>query len=164
MTHEEIKNAIERLRAGRDDMWTADIVDALIGEGVTSGRTAKFIDALIDALEQADPDTHIELPVDADGEVIHIGDKVESDTSDDGTVFGIEYFEGDCVRIAVRPHNWDTPTWCDPKEYRHRHAPTVEDVLRGFAGEWFIAMGDSGCESKILGKYAEKLREVMQND
>lgn len=76
----------------------------------------------------------VKLPVDADGVPFRIGDKVDSDHYEDGTVIGIQYglAANGAIRelVAVRPHGWDTATWHDPEEYAHHHEPTVEDVLR----------------------------------
>jgi hypothetical protein len=102
----------------------------------------------------------VALPVDADGEVIHVGDKVESDTREDGAVVGVEYRDGDRVRKGGRPHNWNAPTWCDPAEYRHYNKPTIEGVLREFVNEWIEAES----EGDVFAKYAAKLREVMADE
>ena len=103
----------------------------------------------------------VRLPKDADGEYIHIGDVMDSDHLEDGTVDGIQYFksmQNMRMLIAVRPHNWDTPTWYDPEEYRHHHEPTVEDVLREFS---CVLMGKrefDGDVAEAVAEYAQKLQ------
>ena len=156
MTHEEIQAAIKRLRKisnGARGYNALEFVDAVIPDG-------PWIDGLTALLQQADPDAHMLLPVDADGEVIHIGDKVESVHREDGTVVGIQYYEGVRVLIAVRPRNWDTPSWCDPAEYRHYHKPTIEEVLLEFGDDV-----QRCCDTEdTIAEYAAKLREAMQDD
>jgi uncharacterized protein YuzE len=167
VTHEEIASAIERLRRlpEKSAYKSTEIVNAI--------ADCPWSYDFIDLLEQADPETHVALPVDADGEVIHIGDKVESDTSEDGTVFGIEYFEGGCVRIAVRPHNWDVPTWHDPEKYHRYRKPTIEDVLVDYHKECQLHASELGFVTDedrerawrdIATTFAERLREMMADE
>ena len=68
MTHEEVKAAIERLEVlPEKHIYTCtDVVNAIC--------THNWVDTLIGILQQSDPDTHMELPRDTDGEVIHVGD------------------------------------------------------------------------------------------
>jgi len=100
----------------------------------------------------------VKLPVDADGVPFRIGDKVDSDHYEDGTVIGIQYglAANGAIRelVAVRPHGWDTATWHDPEEYAHHHAPTVEDVLREFGKGWHEQM--SGPETFDIADYVER--------
>lgn len=96
--------------------------------------------------------------VDADKQPVRIGAAMDSDCYEDGTVVGLQFFntanKTPRVLIAIRPHGWDTPTWHDPEDYRHHHAPTVEDVLREFADEVRRC-----CDSEqTIAEYAAKLR------
>jgi hypothetical protein len=171
MTHEQIVAAISRIVSlfdGGKAITPQSIVDALSGDAgkPLSDTCWDLIDVLQDADVSEWPDETLDyyglvrLPKDADGEVIHVGDKVESDTREDGTVVGVEYRDGDRVRIAVRPHNWNAPTWCDPAEYRHYNKPAIEGVLREFVNEWMEAES----EGDVFAKYADKLREVIADD
>lgn len=79
-----------------------------------------------------DESAWVKLPVDADGEPIHVGDVMENTihqpTHREVTGVGAECFyawEDRCGRYSQFSAN------C----YRHYHAPTVEDVLREFADE-----------------------------
>ena len=110
-----------------------------------------------------DESAWVKLPVDADGVPLHVGDELDGLHYEDGTVTGIQYglaANGTISElVAVRPHGWDTATWHDPEEYRHRHAPTVEDVLREFADrvcssghQWGLDAADT------IAEYAAKLR------
>lgn len=68
-----------------------------------------------------DMTAYVKLPVDADGVPLRIGDKVDSDHHEDGTVTGIQFYEvangGIRTLIAVRPDGWDVATWHTPDEY-----------------------------------------------
>ena len=150
MTGEEIKAAIDRLQVLTD----TDIVTALTGEyGWTDKRAREH---LIDLLRQADPDTHMELPKDADGEYIHIGDRME----DNERVARIVLTDDSCepsVYLEKLPsvlHEY----FCH--EVHHYHKPTVEDVLREFGDEVRMC-----CDTEdTIAEYAAKLREMMQDD
>ena len=93
-------------------------------------------------------DEHYQLlPVDADGVPFRIGDKVDSDHYEDGTIIGVHYFRAPngvvYEEIAVQPNGGDVATWRDPEEYAHHHEPTVEDVLREFAYGLGVPVADS---------------------
>jgi len=108
----------------------------------------------------------VKLPVDADGVPFHIGDKVDSDHYEDGTIIGVHYFRAPngvvFEEIAVQPNGWDTATWRDPEEYAHHHEPTVEDVLREFAANIADVLGGDDFKlddnDELYAEYAAKLR------
>ena len=147
MTSEEIRETIEQLRKMPHECGTYTV------------RTPELCDRLIELLEQADPDTHMELPKDADGEYIHIGDLMECDRLPNGNrVCGEVKVIGDGI---VWLHN--VQYFIHAKYLRH-HKPTVEDILHDFA----IACEDAGnagpAVAVLAGKYADRLREVMRDE
>lgn len=95
----------------------------------------------------------VRLPVDADGEVIHIGDRVENNER----VARIVLTDGNCepsVYVEKLP-NVLHEYFCDA--ISHYHEPTVEEVLREF-GDWY-AHTKGGCdEDGIIAEYAARLR------
>ena len=91
--------------------------------------------ALIDAAEREVAEHYVELPVDAEGEYIHIGDVMEwvryegSDKTIVRKVSGVGdgvFFDG--VFFAWSDEQGRYAQY-EAKAYRHYHAPTVEDVL-----------------------------------
>ena len=98
---------------------------------------------------------YIELPKDADGEPIHIGDVME-------------WCNGSFTvhELKLTEDGWQT--WDSEHGYavhadeciRHHHAPTVEDVLRQFLGECESAqnLGYDEVPQEVLAEYAAKLR------
>lgn len=87
----------------------------------------------------------VKLPVDADGEPWHIGDRDEMGdeiTSLKLTMGVWFYFAGGMPRQA--------------DSHRHHHAPTVEDMLDEFIDKWLSTPHDS--ERELFAEYAEKLR------
>lgn len=117
-------------------------VDALRGE--------TYLDAVPDSVLAK----HglVRMPVDAEGEPIHVGDVMEWCDSDETlTVEGI----GRDVLFYIDGENAE---WTAARnKRRHHHEPTVEDVLREF-GDWY-AHTKGGCdEDGIIAEYAAKLR------
>ena len=101
------------------------------------------------------------LPLDADGEYIHIGDVMEwCDSGETLTVEGI----GSDVLFYIDGENAE---WTAARNKRH-HAPTVEDVLREFADEVWnrccegATASDSGID-ELVAECAAKLRLAGEN-
>jgi hypothetical protein len=106
---------------------------------------------------------YIELPKDADGEYIHVGDVLTDDAEFES--------EGKVVRLMFENEGWlvgfdEYVRWAEPSihEWHHYHEPTVEDVLQEFANailEWSGKSGniaEVGTWSDIAAKYAAKLQ------
>ena len=128
--------------------------------------------AMNDALYHANDESMAELgwvrlPKDADGVPFRIGDKVDSDHYEDGTVTSIQFYEmadGDIrTLIAVRPDGWDAATWHTSDEYRHHHDLTVEDVLREFFSR-YVTTKPKEEDDAIIAEYAAKLRLAKGED
>ena len=147
MNSDEISAALGRL--GESIPKTLEeLADAFAG-GVWSTATLRH--SLIELLEQADPDTHIELPVDADGIPIGVGDTMR--LSDGRTV----------VVDAVCDDGFvfhDSIAWLMHAETaRHLHTASVEDVLRDFAME----LGSIVDDDTLVG-YADRLRGLRRDE
>jgi len=93
----------------------------------------------VESVALPDMTAYVKLPVDADGVPFRIGDKVDSEHYEDGTVIGINYFKAPngVVReeITVQPNGWDVATWRDPEEYTHHRADTWESIIKDAIGE-----------------------------
>lgn len=122
-------------------------------DGIRDGRSCEW-----DYWES----THIELPKDADGEYIHIGDEV--DTEHFGTVDVIGF-----TRNSVVFYNYsEQPAYLciTPRTLcRRHHEPTVEGLLQKMIEE---AVGYSDAHTTValsaITEYAEKLREVVKHE
>ena len=106
--------------------------------------------------------THVELPKDADGEYIRIGDELEFSAFEtekpvtrmvDGIGQGV--FFAWCGERGYQQH--------EAKRYRHYHAPTVEDVLREMLDAWGELPSNATNEA-IIAEYAAKLRLAEGED
>ena len=105
--------------------------------------------------ENLESDGWVRLPVDADGEYIHVGDVMDgtcpSGKHVNGTVnaIGDGVFWLSNVQFSLKP------------DYMHHHnAPTVEDVLDEFANRLYekAAYFDEEHVQKAITEYAAKLR------
>lgn len=138
-----------------DDM--AEMTDALVErDNLREGnkRLVEEYNTLLEWNTQLAKREVIELPKDADGEYLHIGDVMDNSHKsgfDAKVVIGISYHEGGkvCVRIDE-----ERLRWLDPTDLKHHHEPTVADVLREFALKW----GDACDEDAYVDEYAKKLR------
>lgn len=105
---------------------------------------------------------YVKLPVDADGETIHLGDMLEIEHGhgvlDSGEVTDIHLQVGKCV-VSIGFGDEEGVT-AYPEDYRHHHEPTVEDVLREF---YVLAVRGKEAHAEdvdadVLTEYAAKLR------
>jgi len=94
--------------------------------------------------------THVELPKDADGMPVHVGDVMEWPDGQTFEVVGI----GDGTLFYVED---GLAEWTGVSTKFHHHATTVEDVLTEFGIDW---EHESDCEDRaaLLKEYAAKLR------
>ena len=98
---------------------------------------------------------YVKLPVDADGEVWHVGDFAVGEVNPKNPK-AIERM------IWYGPDSgWQLETntiiYPCPDRPRHHHAPTVEDVLREFVTE-FNRNDSELCDEEIIERFATKLR------
>ena len=104
---------------------------------------------------------YIGLPKDADGELIRTGDMMQIRDCDGRWCgpFKVLY------RVLFTGVEWgivfDAGTYA-PKECRHYHEPTVEDVLREFYSRYCITKPKKE-DDAILAEYAAKLRLARED-
>ena len=110
--------------------------------------------AIADRIDAELVERYVALPLDADGVLISVGDRMVGPHLEPSYVVGVGVgvffvYDGEAMY-----HGYDA------KCYRHHHAPTVEDVLREFAlkvaGEECMTM-----RTGVVDEYASKLREVL---
>lgn len=107
---------------------------------------------IADKIEAEIAERFMELPMDADGVPIRIGDTVcEVDDRTPVKVMSLTFYE-DCVDVNVCGMN--------PNLLRHVKPRTVEDVLREFTEKYQCCISDNG-RSITLAKYAAEIRELL---
>ena len=114
---------------------------------------------IAESIEREVKDRYIELPKDADGEYIHIGDMIIGDMIKYGKVHRIEIADdGDHkVYVAKKPDD-SYLTWRLCRSVHHK-PPTVEDVLRIFADHVYNdSMQFRQVSDDTIAEYAAKLQ------
>ena len=105
----------------------------------------------------------VPLPVDADGVPIHVGDVMDEQLPFGGYAAPAPVDTMELSRGAGG-YGWmvrldsESGAFINPKLLRHHHAPTVEDVLREFAGEWLDMVDGTDEERELVKTFAAKLR------
>ena len=117
---------------------------------------------IADAIQDEVDSRFMELPLDADGVPIRVGDKIHRTTSAVDKVV-------DVIGVNKREFFFNAPNFMEPGIKKNvgnavRHVkPTVEDVLREF-GDWY-AYTKGGCdEDSVMAKYADQLRGMIATE
>lgn len=94
----------------------------------------------------------VKLPKDADGEYIHIGDRMENNER--------------VARIVLTDDSWEPSVYLEKlpnvlhehfcNEISHYHAPTVEDTLHELIGKALMLSEIDG-ENELVAEYAKRL-------
>ena len=153
---------IDADRGDKHMLRIADRIDAEHERGMDdawdNGYEADYLGIenwLIEHQQVMEHHGYIELPKDADGEYIRIGDVMAY--ADNTKPMEVVALVPPAVFLTE-----DGPRFADM--CRHYHTPTVEDVLREFALACEDA-GNAGPEvSRIAAEYASKLRLVGEGD
>lgn len=126
--------SIKKLRKKLEEDTAGDFVFTTCPEqhGFRAGATIENYEAIADEIEREVAERFMELPLDADGVPIRVGDVME---------FSAFEIEKPVTRMVDGIGQGVFFAWCgergyqqhEAKSYRHYHTPTVEDVLREFA-------------------------------
>lgn len=119
--------------------------------------TARACDMLIDEIEAEIESRYMELPVDADGVPIHVGDRLTNinKPSDEYIVAGVN---GEKL-FVYGGHAFICASQC-----RHVKPRTIENVLADFADELHSDRTDGMANrvERLTAKYAAEIRELME--
>ena len=142
--------------------------ELFMGNMATGGATCIYIprDASIDLLNAIDrelEERYVELPVDADGVPIHVGDVLVRDKS--GKTVQVYGVSGGSTVFYNECDDYRTFRMCFTTNYRHYKPPTVEHELGEMHNRllhvWQSDMDNALRQDKIddiLAEYAKKLR------
>jgi hypothetical protein len=116
--------------------------------------------------ENLESDGWVRLPVDEDGDPIHMGDLVTVPWNDKVyEVAGFSCTKQLCSGIRTiwidvySPEKQRNVPLCGADSCRHYHAPTVEDVLREFADRVYNSGHQWGLDAAdTIAEYAQRLR------
>lgn len=138
---EDMRNTVKTIAADCDEGWILGCLDAIEAE-----ITERFM----------------ELPVDADGVPIHVGDVMEYENPNDDdkpfTILGVNN-DGDVFHCLEDKRL--VPTCISLANcLRHVKPRTLEDALREFTEKYQYCISDNG-RSITLAKYADEIRELL---
>lgn len=105
---------------------------------------------MLEAIEAEVAERYIELPVDADGVPVKLGDILYADDTDRFAVHEIIYYKGE--RYTINGY------WLELFEFHHVKPRAVEDVLRELRDESRQDQRDFD-----LSAYADELREMSNS-
>ena len=139
--------SIDELRKSADDCTQIAGID---NKFETVWMTKSCFTQALDDIEREVKECYVELPKDADGKPIRVGDVLDANR---GTVT--------CIRYAG--HGWEIVTdhtySYNPADLRHCHEPTVEDTLTKMVEQ---AVGHSAAHTTValnaIAEYAAKLQ------
>ncbi len=148
--NESLRRELDRVLGEQEDRYREGY-----RKGIMDG--CAYYDAEHTECLLSEPHGWVELPKDVDGVPIRVGDKVTE--HEDGHTFKVDGFM-----------DWDGEWWVFMRDgiqapasrCTHYHAPTVEDVLRGFALE---VCGEPALtiRSGVVEEYASRLRLAGEN-
>ena len=150
--------SVERLLEFVGDM------NAIDGEWLDGWNRAVL--ATVEKIEKEVSERFMELPMDADGVPIRVGDVME---------FSAFEIEKPVTRMVDGIGQGVFFAWCgergyqqhEAKRYRHHHTPTVEDVLREFASAYDRIGGEDDEHQKylnLIAEFAAKLRLAKEGE
>jgi len=152
-----------------------DIADSIDAEHEREMAELKDL-AIVYTKPLTEEDSWMKLPVDADGKVIRIGDKVTCDFSHSETltVLGLGVPNGRIVDADKGVFAFKDGEYCWFPAFflRHVERPTVEDMLQEFTHDWLTSATGTGhmtkaecdvAQANVIIEYGEKLREMMDN-
>lgn len=155
--------SVERLLEFVGDMNATEINDhikaRLDGIAVSFRIDNEWLDgwnravlATVEKIEKEVAERFMELPLDADGVPIRVGDVL----TDGEYTFRVDELAafGD-GSWSIRNEGGNAGAACDVTHY---HAPTVEDVLREMVAAYMDTPLDDSNDGEFFAEYAEKLR------
>lgn len=165
MTSEEIRTTIERL--GTYCNSTYDVMLAFMNydhNNNTDYGCTKFKGVLVDLLKQADPDTHIKLPLDADGVPIRVGDEVCGYNHPNGGMYCHAIVNPCVIAVSEMCYYSNSKDWelWNTSDVRHYHEPTVSEILDELEG--LRGTGDYESVVTRAAELAGTLRELLADE
>ena len=154
----------DELRAGMSLRTARDSILAHIDNierEVEELRDREYRNGMEDGEMAAERDGWVRMPVDADGEAIHVGDVMDEQLPFGGYAAPAPVDTMELSRGAGG-YGWmvrldsESGAFINPKLLRHHHAPTVEDVLEEFVARWMETHHDD--IPALKAEYAAKLR------
>lgn len=159
------KEAVERLKSAisveGEHLSYGRVIEVLSGRPTYTEGAGVYAETLIDLLTDDDTDEYVKLPVDANGETIHIGDVVIVNARGRLlTVDGVGRSGYDVIFCDDRPGY----TAYVAKTCHRYHKPTVDEILDELEGMRGTGDYDAVVErcADLAGMLRELLKEVQE--
>ena len=101
-------------------------------------------------------DNWMKLPVDADGKVIHVGDRLTCDFYDGKIITVLGFGVSNNGDQGIFAYNDDEYCWFNTSFFHHSEPTIVEDVLWDFTRDW--------CNSACTGDMTNAARDVARTN
>lgn len=166
LSKEERKAIAERMSKEFDYTENDEVYEALIGEEIPDNTTwetdCKVVrDRLV---ELCDTSNMVELPLDKDGEVIHIGDTVFDDDGAKVTVFSIRF---NCSKnnVVITCEGSDFVCTYAGDSLTRKNPVSVQSISRRMQGvlEDYLSSVDSDLHTELVS-IADQLKELAGKD
>lgn len=133
------------------------------GRYVYTAPQADCLTAIANRIDAELAERYVELPLDADGEPIHVGERVQLIGNDPSTVSHMSLAD-DGWRVYVKYDGGIGTGSGEPKRIRHYHAPAVEDVLRDMLDSLDLDPTSHVDAGAVVAEYAAKLRLAKEGE
>ena len=147
LTKQERAEIAKRLKSSYE-MTYYDIYRCLLNKRVSASTSCEEDERAIrkSILDLCDTSNMIELPLDKDGEVIHVGDEVCNELGDAGYVISIKYLEDEYIFVRVFDDIAGIVVAYSPNSLTHRHSTKAEQLAKSI--------------TSAIEVFEEKMREL----
>ena len=115
------------------------------------------VDDLFDSVENEVKERYIELPLDANGVPIHVGDEMVGDETDRFVVSELDFTD---KRVHVCGFVDGVRYIYVPSKIVHYHKPAVEELLEEYRVKYYDLVTDMECKNITNEEYVQGIREL----
>nr|DAU49764.1 MAG TPA: hypothetical protein [Caudoviricetes sp.] len=166
LTKKERKAIAERIGEEFDCTENDEVYEALIGEEIPDNTTwatdCKVVRNRL--IELCDTSNMVELPLDKDGEVIHIGDTVFDNDGAEISVFSIR-FNGSRNNVVITCEGSDFVCTYAGDNLTHKNPVSVQSISKRMQDvlEYYLFSVDSNLYTELVS-IAGQLKELASKD
>lgn len=166
LTKEERKAIAERMSEEFDYTENDEVYEALIGEEIPDNTTLDTDCKVVRnrLIELCDTSNMVELPLDKDGEVIHIGDTLYDDDGAEITCYSIR-FNGSRDNVVITCESSDFVCTYSADSLTRKNPVSVQSISKRMQGvlEDYLFSVDSDLHTELVS-IADQLKELAGKD
>lgn len=164
LTKEERKAIAERIGKEFDYTENDEVYEVLVGEEMPENTSWETDCAVVRGrlIELCDTSNMVELPLDKDGQVIHIGDTVFDNYDNEWRVNGIDFKSNGVLIDVFLDGEW---TKSLPSQLTHKQPATIQDLSERMQSvlEDYSFSVDSNLHTELVS-IADQLKELAGKD